>query len=314
MAKEKILITGRTGFLANYLAKELSRDKNKEIYGITDEIVPDNLKGNTYRIDIRDRDAIFDIIGKIKPDKVFHLAAITNVGFSWKNQKLTYEVNFIGSLNLIEALVREGLKKSPVILMSSAEVYGKTQTPISEKTDISIDNPYSLSKYAMEKLADIFIKSNNMNIIKIRSFNFTGPGQDRKFVASDFAYQIAEIEKSNREPIIKVGNLSAERDFSDVRDIARYLSVLSKKGKSGNIYNLSSGKTLSIKSILEKLLSFSKENIEVRIDETKFRPVDTPVLKSDNGFIKDKYGLFPEYNIDNTLKDILDYWRNKSNE
>lgn len=314
MAKEKILITGSTGFLANYLISELNRKGNPEIYGITDEDVPEELKDSTFKVDIRNRDLLFEIVDRIKPDRVFHLAAITNVGFAWKNQKLTYDVNFLGTLNLIEALVKSGLHSIPVVLMSSAEVYGKSNEPITEQTSISIENPYSLSKFAMEMLGDIFIKSNNMNIIKIRAFNFTGPGQDRKFVASDFAYQIAEIEKGKREPVISVGNLSAERDFSDVRDIARYLNIISKKGQSGNTYNLSSGNSLSIENLLNKLLALSNNDIEVKVDKNKFRPVDNPVLKADNSFIEKEFGLVAEYDIDDTLKNILDYWREKKDE
>ena len=239
---ERVLITGCTGFLAQFLIKELKKKDNYEVFGITDEKIKHCTKNNIYSVDIRERDELFKIIKKIKPDKVYHLAAIANVGFSWKNQKLTQEVNFIGSLNLLEAMLENGLNNSKVLMMSSSEVYGNNNEMSTEKTPVNIENPYSLSKYAMEMLSDIFIRSSSMNIVKIRSFNFAGPGQDKKFVLSDFAFQIAEIEKKNMSPVIKVGNLSAVRDFSDVRDIARYLETLGRLGKSGEIYNLSSGK------------------------------------------------------------------------
>lgn len=216
---------------------------------------------------------VFKVIDIIKPEIVFHLAAVTNVGFSWKNQKLTQEVNFIGSLNLLEALCDSGMSSSKVLMMSSAELYGNTSELITENTSLSIQNPYSLSKYAMEMLADIFINSKEMNIIKVRSFNFTGPGQDKQFVSSDFAFQIAEIEKKRKPPVIEVGNLSAKRDFSDVRDIARYLVVLNNLGKSGELYNLCSGRTFSIQNILDKLILLSDEKISININKDKFRPV-----------------------------------------
>ncbi len=311
---KRVLITGSTGFLAGYLIKELKKKRNYEVFGITDKKDSKSTTENTYSIDIRDREKLFEIIKTVKPDIVFHLAAITNVGFAWKNQKLTYEVNFIGSLNLLEALSENGFSKAKVIMMSSAEVYGNNEDAITESTAISIENPYSLSKYAMEMLADIFIRSKEMNIIKIRAFNFTGPGQDKKFVSSDFACQIAEIEKHKRPPVIDVGNLAARRDFSDVRDIARYIEVLSRLGNNGEVYNLSSGNLISIKEILDKLLLLTKIEIKVNINKEKFRPVDIPVLKADNSYIKKEFNLYPEFEMEKTLKNILDYWRNVINE
>ncbi len=311
---KRVLITGSTGFLAGYLIKELKKKLIYEVFGITDEKNSQDTIKNTYSLDIRDRDKLFEVIKTIKPDIVFHLAAITNVGFAWKNQKLTHEVNFIGSLNLLEALSENGLNETRIIMMSSAEVYGNNEDPITESTAISIENPYSLSKYAMEMLADIFINSKKMDIIKIRSFNFTGPGQDKKFVSSDFAYQIAEIEKHKRPPVIDVGNLAAKRDFSDVRDIARYIEVLSRIGKTGGVYNLSSGNLISIQEILDKLLLLTDYEIEVNINKEKFRPVDIPVLKADNSYIKKEFDLYPEFEMRKTLKDILDYWRKVINE
>jgi len=310
---QRVLITGSTGFLARYLISELKKEGNYDIFGITDEDFSSNLD-QTYKVDIRDRQELFRVIKTVKPDKIFHLAAVTNVGFSWKNQKLTYEVNLLGSLNLFEGLCDAGLQNSNVLIMSSAEVYGNSPDTIRENTSLSIENPYSLSKYAMEMLADIFIKSNKMKIIKARAFNFTGPGQDKQFVSSDFAFQIAEIEKERKSPIIEVGNLSAMRDFSDVRDMARYIKTLNETGIAGKTYNLCSGEVLSIQDILDKLLSFSSRTIKVKIDKNKFRPVDIPVLKGDNTLIKKQFELFPKYHIDTTLKDILAFWRNNNNE
>jgi GDP-4-dehydro-6-deoxy-D-mannose reductase len=306
----KILITGCSGFLAAYLVDVLTKDRNNELFGLTEETDFKTDKYDFFHIDIRNRDDIFSIVNKIRPDILFHLAAISNVGFSWKNQKLTYEVNFIGSSNILEA-VDAFARDSRVILMSSAEIYGDYGESINEGCKVSIKNPYSLSKYAMELLGDLFCSVKDLNVIKVRSFNFTGAGQNPRFVASDFAYQIALIEKGEREPIIKVGNLSAVRDFSDVRDIARYLTVIGQKGEKGAIYNLSSGNLFSIKEILENLLSHSKRKIEIMIDESKFRPVDIPVLSADCSLIQERFNLFPRYSIEQTLKDLLTYWRKK---
>jgi len=315
-----ILITGCSGFLASYLVDALAieyKDIALNFAGIT-EIPGFTSPGmEVYTIDIRDREKIFQTIQAIRPQLTFHLAAIANVGFSWKNPKLTYEVNFIGTSNILEAL---GLyaSGSRVLLMSSAELYGKNDgNPCTEAPPLSQPaNPYALSKLAMEMLGDLYSlnQKNSLEIIKLRSFNFTGPGQNQQFMASDFSSQIAQIEKGLREPVIRVGNLTAQRDFSDVRDIARYLSVISRMGESGGIYNMCSGKKYSIEEILDMLLSFSTHPIHKQIDEEKLRPIDVPVLYGDNTRIREKFNLYPAYDIKRTLLDILNDWRKRIEE
>jgi GDP-4-dehydro-6-deoxy-D-mannose reductase len=305
----RVFITGCSGFLASYLIDALEKEGKSKLYGITE--IPDfkSAKIEVANIDIRDKDKLFALVEKIKPDITFHLAAITNVGFAWKNQQLTYEVNFIGSSNLIESisLFAPG---SRILLMSSAELYGdNNKKNIDENAEISVRNPYSLSKYAMEMAADLYINSKNLDIIKLRSFNFTGPGQNKKFVTSDFSSQIAAIEKEQKKPEIRVGNLAALRDFSDVRDTARYLNVIAGKGDRGGTYNLCSGKIYAIQEILDILLSFSKIKIATFVDEDKFRPLDIPRLAGDCTLIKEKFDLHPQYKIEETLLDLLNYWR-----
>lgn len=306
---KRVFITGCFGFLAAALCDVLETDKNLEIFGID---LKKDFKTNRiqfFDVDITNREDLCRVVAEIKPDVTLHLAAISNVGFCWENQHLTYEVNFIGSANLMEA-VSQFAANSRIILMSSAELYGNARAgAIDENAEISIKSPYSLSKFAMEKVGDFYMTSNDLDIIKIRSFNFIGPGQDKKFVASDFSSQIAGIEKGEREPVIRVGNLTAVRDFSDVRDIARYLQVIAEKGDRGGIYNLCSGNTHSIKQILDILLSFAKKKIEIQVDESKFRPVDNPIIAGDCSLIRKKFNLYPEYEIQQTLLDILNYWR-----
>ncbi|MEN8153040.1 MAG: GDP-mannose 4,6-dehydratase [Acidobacteriota bacterium] len=309
---KRIMITGCSGFLSSYLVKDLKMEPDTEIFGITevDDFSSDEME--VFNIDIRDRKKIFQIIERKKPEIIFHLAAISNVGFSWNNQKLTYEINFIGSSNLLEA-VSNYVPDARVVLMSTAELYAKKNVGIiNENSPTGFMNPYALSKMAMEMVGDLYQRTKDMNIIKVRSFNFIGPGQDIKFVSSDFAWQIANIEKGKQEKIIKVGNLSAERDFSDVRDITKYMTAIGKKGKSGSIYNLCSGNVYSIKYILDTLLKFSEKNIEVEVEKERIRPVDIPILAGDNSFIKNEFGLIPEYTIEQTLRDILDFWRERT--
>lgn len=305
----RVLVSGCSGFLAGYLIDDLKKKSDHLIYGVT-EIENIEIPGCiVFQADIRNQERIWEVIKEVKPDIVYHLAALSNVGFSWKNPKETYEVNIIGSSNLIEA-VSLFCPRSRIILMSSAELYGNnTLRKIDENAPVVIKNPYALSKYAMEMVGDLYVASREMDIIKIRAFNFTGPGQNHHFVCSDFAYQIARIESGTVEAKLQVGNLSAVRDITDVRDISRYLCAIADKGKSGCVYNLCSGQARSIQEILNILLSYSTVRIDVVEDPKKFRPIDTPVLEGDCTLIRRQFGLSPQFELEQTLHDILQYWR-----
>lgn len=310
---KKILISGCSGFLGTWLTELIKQEGiGEEIYGFT-EIPGFSSTGLTvYNVDITDRDDVLAVVDKTRPDLIFHLAAVANVGFSWRNQKLTYDINFTGTSSLMEAMVKY-TPAARIVLMSSAELYGNCkEEACTESTPLAPPrNPYSLSKMAMEMLTGIYRESENLDAVTVRAFNFTGPGQSPQFVASDFSRQIAEIEKGTREPVIRVGNLSAVRDISDVRDIARFTRMIAEKADSGSVFNLCSGNAFAIRELLDMLLALSKEKIRVEVDEDKLRPVDVPVLKGDASLIRKQFGLVPEYGIKQTLSDLLDYWRNR---
>ncbi len=308
--REKILITGCCGFLAGYLIKHF-KGKDVELSGISNNKGFECSSIKYYCLDIRDREAVDSVIEKIKPDRIFHLAAISNVGVSWKQPDLTYGVNLIGSANVMNAAAQY-CDNPLIVLMSSAELYGNLADGT---TEVAVNSPYALSKYAMELHGDMIARSGNVNVVKLRSFNFTGPGQSSAFVASDFAKQIAEIENGDREALIRVGNLSPVRDFSDVRDIARYVDNISLTEASGKgerkPVNLCSGRSCSIQEILDTLLNLSEKDIEVVVDKNKYRPIDTKALFCEPVILRDRYELTPEYSLEETLKDLLEYWRKK---
>jgi GDP-4-dehydro-6-deoxy-D-mannose reductase len=305
----RVLVTGCSGFLASHLLQLLRQDGKSKIFGITEVPGFSFPQVEVCQMDIRRRDDMINLLKKIRPDITFHLAAVTNVGFAWKNPCLTYEVNFIGSSNLLEAILPVA-PHSRLVLMSSAEVYRSDgKTPINENSPTQSQNPYALSKLAMEMLGDLYWKTHGLNVCKLRAFNFTGPGQDNKFVASDFASQIAAIEKGKQEAVIQVGNLAAIRDFSDVRDIAHYVQVIGLQGKGGDVYNLCSGRSYSINKILDVLLSLAKKSIRIEVDAGKFRPLDNPQVTGDCSRIQNEFGLRPEIAMEKTLLDLLNYWR-----
>ncbi len=310
----RILITGCSGFLASHLLKLLQREDKNKVFGITEVpgfIYPDV---EVFQVDIRRRGDIAQMLEIIRPDVTFHLAAVTSVGYAWKNPELTYDVNFMGTSNLLEAL-QASAPDSRLVLMSSAEVYRSgSGEPLNEKSPVAAQNPYALSKLAMEMLGDLYWRVFGMKVCKIRAFNFTGPGQERKFVASDFASQIASIERGEMPPLIRVGNLDAVRDFSDVRDVARYLQVIAGRGESGEVFNVCSGRAYSIRQVLDILLAQAKLKIRVEVDPSKFRPLDNPLLSGDPARIRGRFGLSPEYAIERTLGDLLNYWREMPGE
>jgi GDP-4-dehydro-6-deoxy-D-mannose reductase len=305
----KVLVTGCSGFLASHLLKLLLKDSGSKIFGLTEVPGFSHPQVEVCQVDIRCRDDMLHVLAAIRPDVVFHLAAVTNVGFSWKNPALTYEVNLLGSSNLLEAILPVSAR-ARVVLMSSAEVYSSAgEGAITEASPVQSQNPYALSKLAMEMLGDLYWKSHGLHVCKLRAFNFTGPGQNVQFVASDFANQIAAIEKGKREPVIRVGNLAAIRDFSDVRDVARYVQVLGREGQGGEVYNLCSGRSYSINDILAVLISLARQPIRVEVDAGKFRPLDNPQINGDPSRLRCEFGLQPEIGMEKTLNDLLDHWR-----
>lgn len=305
---KRILITGCAGFLASHMIERLLESGGKTVFGITDVPMESSSQMEVFQLDIRDADSLGEVVAKVSPDLLFHFAAVANVGFSWKHPALTYEVNFLGSSLLFDT-VRKANPACRALVMSSAEIYQKSDSPVKESGAVDCLNPYSLSKYAMELLVDLHVAAYGTAAVKVRSYNFTGPGQSRRFVASDFAAQIAAVERGDQEPIIRVGNLDAVRDFSDVRDVVRYLSILAERAPAGSVYNICSGKSITIREILDILLSFAKTPIRVEVAPDKLRPLDTPLMKGDASKLRNDFGLEPEFSIEQSLADLLEFWR-----
>ena len=305
----KALITGVDGFVGKYLSEYLLKQKY-EVYGTTISEKYKNEKIKIYKMNLLDEKEVNKVIKMIKPDKIFHLAGQSAVGLSWEKPVLTVNINVNGTLNLLEA-VRNYSKDSKILIVGSSDQYGPIkpeECPIKESKIQNPQSPYGVSKKAQEEMCKLYVNAYHTNIIMVRAFNHIGAGQSTNFVVEDFASKIAQIEKGS-EPVLKVGNLESFRDFTDVRDIVRGYSLLLEKGKIGEIYNIGSGKEVKVSEILKKLVSMSKKEIKIEIDPNKFRPVDVPLVVCDNSKIKKDTGWETEFLINDTLEEVLEYWR-----
>ncbi len=318
MAK-KILITGVSGFVGSHLAEYLVDKKNgDEIYGtyLSEESLRnvDSVKNNLKltKIDLSNEQNVYELVEKIKPDIIYHLAALASVADSFSSPKEPVVNNISSQINVLEAMRKSNLEKSKLLVVSSAEVYGdvsKENLPINEDTPFRPTNSYAVSKLTQDFLGLQYFLSYNLKAVRVRPFNHIGPRQSPGFVVAAFAKKIAEIEKGKRENILAVGNLEAKRDFTDVRDMVRAYDLVISKGEDGDVYNLGSGIAYKIKDILDKLLSMSNADIKIETDKSLFRPIDNPELVCDSSKFKKITGWEPVIGIDKTLKDTLDYWR-----
>lgn len=316
---KKVLITGITGFAGSFLAEHLVENTDYKVIGTfhseesLKNVASIKDKLDLVKIDLTQKDAVESLVTSKKPDMIFHLAAMASVGASFKDPVGTFHNNVDSEISLFEALKNQNLLNTKVMIISSAEIYGHVMPedlPINENTQLRPANPYAVSKVTQDLLGLQYFLNYKMPIIRVRPFNHIGPRQALGFVVADFAHQVADIEKGKQEPVIRVGNLEAKRDFTDVRDMVRAYALLMEKGESGEAYNIGSGTSHEIQEILDKLLKLSSVKITTETDPAKLRPSDIPEIAADNTKITTSTGWRPEIYLETTLKDTLDYWRN----
>ena len=315
----RVLITGVTGFAGSHLADYLLTRGDCELFGFqrwrsrTENI--EHLRGRITMVecDLRDAFSTRDALGQIRPDYVFHLAAQSFVPTSWSAPTESLVTNVVGQLNLFEAIRKLGLRCRIQIACSSEE-YGLVQPselPIRETNALRPLSPYAVSKVAQDMLAYQYWMSWRLESVRTRGFNHEGPRRGPVFVASDFAKQIADIEKGVRAPVVNVGNLEATRDFTDVRDMVRAYWLALEKCEAGEAYNLCSGRGWTIRQVLDLLLGMTKAKIEVRQDPARLRPSDVPILVGDPSKFRAATGWEPTIPFEQTLRDMLEYWRHQ---
>ena len=308
----KALIIGAAGFVGGYLADHL---RNECGWSVCVTKMPQETceitGAEVYDLNILEKDSIKELFEKTEPDYIFHLAAQSSVALSWKRPELTVDVNVKGCVNVLEA-AKELAKKPRILLIGSSEEYGPSlpeENPVDEEQQLRPGNIYAATKACQGMLGSIYAKAYNMDVMMVRAFNHIGPKQAPLFVVSDFCKQVAEIEKGIKEPVMYVGNLSAKRDFTDVRDIVRAYSALIQKGTAGETYNVGSGSAIAIQELLNEILELSTKEIKVEIDPNKLRPVDVPIVEADVSKLTNDTGWEKKYELESTLKDILEYWR-----
>ena len=345
----RVLITGVTGMAGSHLAEYLLTRPELEVFGtyrwrsrmdnledviaagklnriaaggnvrsaeelanrIEGEARPNRL--NLILADLADPSSMRRLIAGLRPDRIFHLAAQSFVPASWDAPAETMHLNVVGQINLFEAIRDAGL--DPLVhVAGSSEEYGLVlpdEVPMKESNPFRPLSPYAVSKVAQELLAWQYYRSYGLRAVVTRGFNHTGPRRGENFVTSTFALQIAQIEKGLRPPVIDVGDLESKRDWTDVRDTVRGYWLALEKGVPGEVYNVGSGICRSCREMLDVLLTHTDRQIEVRVDPSRLRPSDVPLLWADPSKFQRQTGWRPEIPFETTMRDLLDYWRRR---
>jgi GDP-4-dehydro-6-deoxy-D-mannose reductase len=309
------LITGAGGFVGKHLLAFLLAHTDWELRGtVYPQPVADRPTEARLRLqyaDLRDPEGVRALVGEVRPDFIFHLAAQSFVPTSFADPWDTLENNIRSELNILEAVRRSG-REVRVLVVGSNEEMGAPEPgelPQTEESPLRPNNPYAVSKVGQDFLGLQYYLAYEIPVVRVRPFNHTGPGQSPRFVVPAFARQIARIEAGLQEPVMKVGNLDAARDFTDVRDIVRAYHLAVTQGQPGEVYTLASGRPQSVRGLLEKMLSYSSAEIRVESDPALYRPVDVPIVYGSAEKFHRRTGWEPRIPFEQTLRDTLEYWR-----
>ncbi len=301
----RVFITGACGFAGRHLIHELILHHHEVIAFDLKSAVHDSQSVKTLTGDIQNAEVFNRLINDTRPDACIHLSAISFIPESWLHIDKMFSVNLSGTIHLLEAF-RKHVPEAPVLVISSSEVYGRTPRNhrIRENDLLNPDNPYAISKAAADRTALLYADHYGMHTITARPGNHIGPGQSDEFVIASFAKQLSAIAHNKTRPVIQVGNLDSQRDFTDVRDIVRAYRLLIENGKAGQAYNIASGCVSSVRTIFNKLCDLTGVRPDVEIDQKRFRPsIDRPLV--DITKIEKEMHWKPEIPLDETLRDII---------
>ena len=311
----RALITGINGFVGGHLAEHLLALGGWQVWGLarTPALRSTALQGAVELVcaDLMNAAQTRAALQQAAPDVVFHLAGQPFVPESFRDPAQTMAQNTLPVLHLIQAVLADRLTTRLVVIGTNEE-YGQTaasELPISEQTPLRPTNPYGVSKAAQCLLTCQYHYSHRVDTVYLRPFTHIGPRQNERFVTAAFARQIARIEAGLQAPVLEVGNLAAQRDLSDVRDIVAAYELAARDGESGAVYNVGSGRSVSIQSVLEALVQRCRVPIEIRVNPALMRPIDVPLVACDATLFRRRTGWAPRYRLEQTLDDILHYWR-----
>jgi GDP-4-dehydro-6-deoxy-D-mannose reductase len=320
----RALVTGGAGFAGSHLC-ELLLAQGAEVYTL---VMPGGSLGNFQEIwakaacaerlrvregDIVDDESLVAAIADIRPDHIYHLAAVSSVRQSLEDPAEAFQVNTVGTRNLLEAVRRVGIRPR-ILVVSSAEAYGdsaKLGRPLQEEDPLLPVSPYGASKAAAEEVASRYVRDFNLEIIRVRPFPHTGPRHSPQFVFPDWARQLAEAEDGRRPPHLHVGNLDVVRDISDVRDVVAAYQLALERGEDGAVYNVCSGHAYSLRDVLQMLIGMSRIRVEVRAEPERLRPQDLRVLVGTPQTLHARTGWEATTPLRCTIEDLLTYWRSR---
>lgn len=317
----RALVTGAAGFVGRHLVRQL-RESGDDVCALVppsdsreglfppDIVAPDDV----VICDLLEDERVTQSIARAAPDAIYHLAGYSNPEGSLSSARRTLETNIFGAQNLLEASLKSG-RAPRVLLIGSAQQYGhvaEDDQPIREDAAQKPLTPYAVSKATQELLGQRYFVAEDLPVLWTRSFNHTGPGQAATYVCSSFAKQVVDVEKGKAVPEIHVGNLAAQRDFTDVRDVAAAYAALVGKGTAGVAYNVGSGEAVAIEEVLATLVSLSEVDIEVRVDPERYHRVDAPLIVGDVTRLQQDTGWARRLSLRQTLQDLLDDWRRRA--
>ena len=291
-----ILVTGARGFAGSHLVEELTRS-GAEVIG-----------WDRAEVDLLDAAALRPAVESLRPAAVCHCAGAPHVGESWADTAAVLDINVMATANLLDA-IRQSRPDCRFLNVSSATIYRSATEPLTEAHPLGPASPYAVSKLAQEMVAERAHRDDGLDVVQARSFNHTGPRQKPAFAAPAFARQIARIEAGLAEPVIRVGNLTAHRDLTDVRDVARAYRLILERGVSGTVYNVCSGEARSMQALLDGLCARSDVAVRVETDPALYRPNDTPLLVGSNARLRSDTGWAQEVSFDRMLDDLMAFWR-----
>lgn len=314
----KNLITGIHGFAGSHLA-DLLLAENEEVFGIARSLadngnvkhIQDQIK--VFSCDIRSKQELKKILEAVRPQRIYHLAGVSFVPDAEKEGAGVFDTHVTGTLNLLQ-VVKELQLNCRILFAGSAEAYGavtEDESPVKETRPLQPVSLYGVSKASAELLAHSYFLRDGLDVIRVRPYNHIGPRQNPRFVCSSFARQIAVIEKG-AEPVMKTGNLESYRDFMDVRDTVRAYHAVMEKAPAGEVFNVCNGDTVSVQSVLDALLKISGISIRIERDSKLFRKEEPLRICGDHSLLSLRTGWRPQTSFEQTLNDLLDYWRENS--